>query len=79
MSVPTGLTSLEQNIQKLKATKDGYMTALAADSVNPQPDYSLEGRNVSRTTWRTSLLQNIDQIDNILARYEPFEINTIEL
>ena len=79
MPVPTGTDNLEQTIAKLKATRDGYFAALAADSCNPQPDYSLEGRNVSRTTWRTSLLNNIDQLDNILQRYQPFEINTIQV
>lgn len=79
MLVPTGTDNIDQTISKIKAIRDGYFTALAADSVNPQPDYSLEGRSVSRTTWRTSLLNNIDQLDNILQRYQPFEINTIEL
>ena len=71
--------SLQQSIDQLKATRDGYMQALANDAINPQADYSLEGQNVSRVAWRTSLLQNIDQIDNALQRYEPFEIIGIQI
>ena len=75
----TGLNNLEQTIQQLQATRDGYLLALANDSINPQADYSVEGRSISRVNWRTSLLQNIDQIDNILQRYQPFEIPSIQL
>ena len=79
MPVPTGVDSLQQSISKLKAMIDGWMNALVADSVNPQPDYSLEGRSVSRVAWRDALQRNIDNNLALLGKFEPYEFNSIEL
>ena len=71
--------SLAVTISKLKATRDGYLTALANDALNPQADYSLEGQSVSRVNWRTSLLQNLEQVEDLLLKYEPYNFNTVEM
>ena len=68
---------IAQTVAKLKATRDGYLNAVTEDSTNPQKDYSLEGRNVSRSQWRTSLLNNIKEINQLLTQYEPFESTSI--
>jgi len=60
----------------LKSIRDNYIAALKADSLNPLPDYSLDGESVSRDAWRSSLLQKIHDLNRLIAAEEPFEIRT---
>lgn len=66
--------SLAEQIEDLKTIRDGYMTALVADSVNPQPSYSWEGVSVDRMSWREKLLSQVKEVNQMLTRVSPMEI-----
>lgn len=66
--------SLAQNIIDLQSQRDNLMSALLADSANPQPDYSVGGQSVQRQAWREGLLRQITEINKMLARLSPTEI-----
>lgn len=68
--------SIDTRIERLKSIRDGYENDLLNDAVTgTQPDYSVEGRSVSRNAWRDSLRKAIADIDDELARLEPFEFH----
>jgi hypothetical protein len=62
--------------EQLTTIKANYLASLAADSINPKPDYSIDGQAVNRGAWRSSLLQTIKEIDELLALQSPIEYRT---
>ena len=77
LAIPTNVPPTGNIVIQLKSIKQLLLNAMLQDALNPQPDYSLEGESVSRTTWRAALTQQIDWIDTQLDRYEPYEIYQI--
>ena len=63
-------------VTDLQAAIQGLESALAADSANPQPTYSLNGKTVSRTEWRTSLIQALEGLKQQVNQYVPYIIRT---
>lgn len=63
-------------VTDLQAAIQGLESALAADSSNPQPTYSLNGKTVSRTEWRTSLIQALEGLKQQVNQYVPYIIRT---
>jgi len=53
-----------------------WATALANDSVSPQPSYSLDGQSVSREEWRAGLLQRIQDANQLVIALNPYVIGT---
>ena len=66
---PTTLPALQSMII-------GWQNALVSDSVNPNPDYSVDGQQVSRTQWRESLLKNIKETNALINALSPYQIIT---
>lgn len=60
----------------LNATIAGYAAALAADSVNPQPSYTLGDKTVSRTEWREGLQRLIDAVQQTVNAQTPYVVST---
>ncbi len=54
----------------------GYAVALAADSVSPQPSYSLDGKSVSRNEWREGLTKLITELSKIANAQAPYVVST---
>lgn len=54
----------------------GYATALAADSVNPQPSYTLDNKSVSRNEWREGLQKLIDALQKTVNAQNPYVVST---
>jgi len=66
--------ALADDVANLKTARAGYLAALAADSVDPQPSYSVGGQSVSRTEYRKNLLEQVAEIGKLLRQLEPVEI-----
>ena len=60
----------------LQTILNNYQSALAADSANPQPSYSLDGQSVSRNEWRDSLLKAIVQLQQTINAQNPYIVRT---
>ncbi len=60
------------DVETIKASISNWLAALYADSLNPRPDYSIDGQTVSRAAWRDSLTRNIKEHQEMLALFEPF-------
>jgi len=54
----------------------GLESALAADAVNPQPSYSVNGKQVSRNEYRTSLIEALEGLKKQVQAYQPYIIRT---
>ena len=71
---------MPSNLENLEAIKSNYLTVLAADSVSPQPSYSIDGQSVNRDQWRDSLMAKIKDINDLIqfesTTNEPFEFHT---
>ena len=63
-------------LQDLIAARDGYAAALAADALNPQPSYSLDGQSVDRDKWRETMLKMINQIQLTINAMSPYVVKT---
>lgn len=72
------LSYLDVTIANLKLQIQGWSTDLVNDAGNgdggTQPDYSLDGRTVTRDAWRAGLQDRIDKAMEQLQKLEPFEI-----
>ena len=42
-----------------------------------QPDYSLDGRSVSRNAWREHLLKEIEHINQLINQLQPYSKKTV--
>ncbi|MBP3956464.1 hypothetical protein J8F10_14380 [Gemmata sp. G18] len=62
--------------ENLNTTIAGYATALAADSVNPQPTYTLDGKTVSRNEWREGLARLITALQKTVNAQSPYVVST---
>lgn len=54
----------------------GYAAALAADSVSPQPSYTLDGKSVSRNEWREGLQRMIVELQKTVNALSPYIVST---
>ncbi len=45
---------------------EGYAAALAADSLNPRPDYNVDGQSVTRSTWREHIMSLIRDAQRLI-------------
>ena len=54
----------------------GLESALAADSANPQPTYTLNGKTVQRSEWRESMTRTLESLKKQQQAYQPFLIRT---
>lgn len=64
-------------VTQLIAIRDGYLTALAVDALNPKFDYNIDGQAVTRSSWRESLFKELANINQLINMYQPYEIQTI--
>ena len=55
------------DIQNIATIKSNLLAALATESANPKPSYSIDGQNVDWNGYRASLLKQIADLDAILA------------
>jgi hypothetical protein len=57
-------------VANLESAIAGWAAALAADALDPQPSYSLDGEQVSRAEWRTALVANIKDANAAIAELD---------
>lgn len=72
-----GEFTVDDQIAKLAYIRDGYLNALATDSVTPQMNYSFDGQSVDRDGWRAQLTARIRELNELIATLQPFEITTV--
>lgn len=62
----------------LQTAIQGLESALAADSVNPQATYTLDGLTVSQNEWRENLTNTIAALKKQVNQYQPYIIRTAQ-
>ncbi len=62
--------------ENLTTAITGYATALALDSVSPQPSYTTDGRSVSQQEWREGLQRLIEALQKQINALNPYVIVT---
>jgi len=65
------------SLDNLAAIRDGYLAALAADAASPQPDYNIDGYEVTRAQWRKSLLDAVNSANTLIIQMGPYRINSV--
>jgi hypothetical protein len=63
----------------LQEVQLNYLNALAIESANPKPTYSLDGQNVSWDEYRASLLKTIEGINALIVMFDPREIRSVAI
>jgi hypothetical protein len=62
-------------VDSLILSRDNYAAALAADSVSPQPSYSIDGEAVDRTTWRRELAALVEELNATINAMQPYQLS----
>jgi hypothetical protein len=60
----------------LRTTLDNYAKALAADSINPQPSYTMDGKSVQRNEWRRLMLEAMRELAGLISGLSPYWVET---
>jgi len=60
----------------LGEVQQNYLNALAIESANPKPSYSVHGQQLSWDEYRMSLLQTIEGINKLIQMFAPTEFRT---
>lgn len=68
--------ALADDIAAIATQRTNLMSALTADSINPQPSYSVGGQSVSRAEWRESLLRQVTELNKLSQILGPVEIRS---
>lgn len=62
--------------ENIATIRSNLLAALATESANPKPSYSVDGQSVSWTEWRAGILKQIADLDALGAATTPFEYTT---
>ena len=65
------------NIELLNASITGWLTELYEDSLDPKPDYSLDGQTVSRAAWREGLMRMVKEAQELATMLDPYELHSV--
>ena len=63
-------------LSDLQTALNGYQAALAADALNPQPTYSLDGQMVDRNKWRESMFKMCMDLQQLINATNPYIVRT---
>jgi hypothetical protein len=64
------------NAENIATIKANLLTALATESANPKPSYSMGGQSFDWNGYRSAVLKQIADLDALLAAAEgPWEAN----
>lgn len=53
-----------------------YVQALALDSINPQPSYTLDNKSVSQNEWRDGIQKLIEALQKQVNALNPYIVVT---
>ena len=84
-TLPEQPLNVAQMVAGLQATRDGYLADLYTDATNngsgtgggTQPDYSLDGRTVSRNAWREHLQKQVQAINQQIIMLQPYSLRSV--
>lgn len=62
--------------ERLETIRDNLLTAITEATANPKPSYSNGPRSVSWTEYMNGLMQQLQSVEERLARAEPVEVIT---
>lgn len=65
---------MPSDLDNLKARKSAVLTELAA--MGTKPDYSIDGQSVQWTSYRLSLLNELQMLNELIEQTEPYDIRT---
>jgi hypothetical protein len=68
--------ALADDILAVATQRSNLLSALTADSVSPQPSYSVGGQSVSRGEWREALLRQVGELNKMAQILGPVEIRS---
>lgn len=59
---------MASNLENLTTAHTNLVTALVTATANPKPSYSIDGQSVDHTSYISSLIQQIRDLDEAIAR-----------
>lgn len=67
-------------INDLKTSRNSAASALADAMANPQPNYTVDGRSIAWSEYRTSLVEQLTELNDLIIKAAgAVEISTIGL
>lgn len=64
-------------LQTLKTSREQLLTALLAATLNPSPNYTIEGQSVSFKDYLQMLIDGIKEINGLILLFEPYQITSV--
>ena len=61
----------------LKTSREQLLTALLAATLNPSPNYTIEGQTVSFKDYLQMLIDGIKEINGLILLFEPYQITSV--
>ncbi len=61
----------------LKTSREQLLTALLAATLNPSPNYTIEGQSVSFKDYLQMLIDGIKEINGLILLFEPYQITSV--
>jgi hypothetical protein len=61
----------------LKTSREQLLTALLAATLNPSPNYTIEGQTVGFKDYLQMLIEGIKEINGLILLFEPYQITSV--
>lgn len=61
----------------LKTSREQLLTALLAATLNPSPNYTIEGQTVGFKDYLQMLIDGIKEINGLILLFEPYQITSV--
>lgn len=62
---------MASDADNLRTIRSNLLTALATESVNPKPNYTIDGRSYSWSDWRSKILADCRELSDQIAMLDP--------
>ena len=64
--------------ENIVTIRSNLLAYLATESANPKPSYSIDGQSVSWDQHRTSIMQQISELNELIAAADgPWEVESL--
>ena len=63
----------------LQTAINGIESLIAAESANPKPTYTLDGKTVNWTEWYKMMTETLESLKRQVQAYQPYIIRTRQI
>ena len=60
--------------ENLATIRSRLLASLATEASNPKPSYTVGNQSTDYNGWRTSIMQQLTQINELIAVADPYEV-----